>query len=389
VQSPAWDGLWLFSGLWAPLVALALFWIARAGVGPEVTLDSPGFDPTAIAWLYLPLSILHRLTTTYAVLCTPILRDELRKDPARYLYVPAAILVGCVGLSVAFVFHDAFAFLPGRHGRMWAFFVLAYVMILWERWHFCAQEFGVLSIYRIRARQHGAADKRFDRLYTNALMLGVNMCLYVCLGFSDETRVLLHGVDLSSRQAVLDALAVGAVTVAATLLLYAVLRELRHPQRSLPKLLFYVLVGSHSLLLYLAPRALGLFFLSYMLHHWMVSVGLFGRVVLTAYDRQLGSFAAALRRVTLHVAPLTAAVVLWYLFFEPLNKAGNLAPVPTETDFTGAATGARLLAGAVIGVFFALNYLHYYYDRCLYAFSTPAIRKTVTPLLLGAPADRD
>lgn len=380
----------MFSGLWAPLLSVCAYLLLAASSGGTVTLESPGFDAADIAIIYLPLSILHRLTTTYAVLGTPILRDEIRKDRTRFLYVPAAILAGCVLLSTAFAFHASFDFLPTGGSQLWGFFLLAWVMILWERWHFCAQEFGVLSIYRVRARQSAPADKRFDRLYTVVLMLGANMVLYVCWGFSDERDILLHGTALGAyRGELLDGAATGAFLVGAVATVYAVARELRHPQRSLPKMLFYVLVGSHTLLLYAFPHALGLFFLSYVFHHWMVSVGLFGRVATNAY-RTGGetSGTAALAKVALRVAPWLALTVLFYLVFEPLDRAGNLAPMPNARTFEGATAGSKLLAGVVMGVFFALNYLHYYYDRCFYAFSKPAVRKHVGPLLFGSPAQR-
>src|SRR5262245_60362130 len=139
IESPRWDGLWLFSGLWAPLLALAAYLLLHGTGGSAADRLAFGIGVSTIAFIYLPLSVLHRITTTYAVLGTPILREERRKDPARYYYVPAAIALGCIALSLAFVFHDAFAFMPSTHGRLWAFFALAYVMYGWERWHFCAQ----------------------------------------------------------------------------------------------------------------------------------------------------------------------------------------------------------------------------------------------------------
>jgi hypothetical protein len=171
-------------------------------------------------------------------------------------------------------------------------------------------------------------------------------------------------------------------------LVVALLREWRHPRRSLPKALFYLLVGGHTVLLYAFPRALGLFFLSYAFHHWMVAVGLVSRVTLGASVRAAKSTLSAVVRLGVRVAPLLALCVLFYMVFDQLDKAGSPAPVPDERIFEGASVGARILAGVVIGLFFALNYLHYYYDRCFYAFSDPAVRKNVAPLLLGAPQGR-
>ena len=51
--------------------------------------------------------------------------------------------------------------------------------------------------------------------------------------------------------------------------------------------------------------------------------------------------------------------------------------------FAGASPAARFLAGLAIGFFFSFSFLHYYYDRCLYSFSVPGVRRAVGPLLLG------
>ena len=276
--------------------------------------------------------------------------------------------------------------LPSAHARLWGYFALAYVMIVWERWHFCAQEFGVLAIYRIRARQTAPADKAFDRLYTVVLMLGVNMTLFLCLGF-ESTRVLLYGTPLMHYQGpLLHGIALLAFSLGMGMFGFGLLREWRHPQRSLPKLLFYGLIGVHTLLLYVYPSAGGLFFLSYSLHHWMVAIGLFGRVSLNSYTgaSRLGAFAKLGRGF----GPVLALCVLGHLFFGSLDTAGNLTPIPTLQAFEGASVAAKLSAGVIIGLFFALNYLHYYYDRCFYGFSNSVIRKTVGPLLFGpSPAD--
>jgi hypothetical protein len=44
------------------------------------------------------------------------------------------------------------------------------------------------------------------------------------------------------------------------------------------------------------------------------------------------------------------------------------------------ATGAAALA---ISAFFVLNFLHIYYDRCLYLFRGPSVREKISPLLFG------
>ena len=374
----------MFSGLWAPVLSILAYVALKALTEIPATIDVAAYDIQTLAMIYVPLAVLHRIGTTYAVLGTPILKDDIARDPKRYLYVPLAIVAGCVLVAQGFAFHSAFSFMPSLHGQLWAFFALAYVMVLWERWHFCAQEFGVLSIYRMRAGQRTAADKKFDRFYTVVLMLGVNMVLFTAWGFPDVKVVLLYGTPLASASPeLLQPVATCAFGLGMVLVAVAVIREWTHPQRSVPKALFYLLIGAHTLLLYAFPKAIGLFFLSYTFHHWMVAVGLFGRVTMRSYGDV--PLRARITKLALGVGPFLAVALLAYWAFGPLNKAGNLAPVPDAQLFEGISSGAKIFVGVVVGLFFALNYLHYYYDRCLYAFSSKAVRENVAPLLLGSP----
>jgi len=243
----------------------------------------------------------------------------------------------------------------------------------------------------MRAKQSAPADKRFDRLFTIWLMLVVNTVLVFRAGFHELRHVVLYGTPLVSyRGQWLEPIALCAFASGLLLLAVAVVRELRHAQRSLPKLGFYVLVSSHSLVLYFLPNSLGLFFLSYVFHHWMVSVGLFSRVTMNALEaapaRPDKPARSPLAQLFFGVGPFLLATLVLYLTCEQLDRAGNLYPVPSAMLFAGASSGAKILAGVIIGLFFALNYLHFYYDRCFYAFSSPAVRKTVGAHLFRAPS---
>jgi hypothetical protein len=256
--------------------------------------------------------------------------------------------------------------------------------ILWDRWHFCMQEFGVLSLYRARAEQRAKADRLFDRVFVVCLMLGVNTLLYVNAGFGDDRDLLWLGTPVAALQgAPLQRAALGACALALLLTAAAVVREALHPQRSWPKLAYYALIGSHSLILYLLPNALSLFFLSYVFHHWMVAVGLFNLITLNGSEQRSAPKRAL--AYVLHVGPWFIACLLLGMFFEPLDITARLTPIPNLHIFEGAGTLVRAGVGLVIGSIFGFSFLHYYYDRCLYSFSVPGVRAAIGPLLLGPP----
>ena len=370
----------MFFGLWGPaLILIAYFasglvWNDRQTLVHLLRIEGP------LLFWYVALGAVHRLTTTYAVLSMPVLKDEIRNHPQKYLVTPFVIVVGCVLLAQAFVFHSYFSFMQSTHGQLWAFFLLAYIMILWERWHFCAQEFGVLSIYRIRANQFAAGDRKFDRFYTIVLMLIVNMILFVYAGFQNE-KILFYGTALlDHRGELIDRIALATFIFGMILMAIAIFREYFHKERSLPKVLFYFLIGSHTMLIYLCPEAFLLFFFSYIIHHWMVAIGLFNRITMNSFATV--SLKDRIWKYFIRVVPLFALFVICYYVFGYLDLAGNL-PQPDKalSLFTGTSPITKIFLGVIIGLFFAFNFLHYYFDRCFYSFRNPAIREHVSPLL--------
>lgn len=382
IRSPLWDGCWIFSGMWAPVLCV-FGYLYYYGLDAGLSSDAPPFHQDHFVLFLTSLGVLHRLSSIHAVVLSPILKQEVRANPRRYVAVPLAIVAMTMALALAFTFHPAFAFIGTPSGQLWAFYALAIAVILWDRWHFAMQEFGVLSIYRARATQTAAKDRRFDRWYVVALMLVVNSVLYLRAGFGDDLYVLWGGTGVGAwyGQASLEQLALLSCVGAAALIGAAVLRELRHGRRSWPKLLYYLLIGSHTLILYFVPRGLSLFFLSYVFHHWMVAVGLFNRLTLNSYAAD-SRFARA-RRYVMRVGPWLVLCVLASLFFAPLDFTGRLTPLPTVDAFADTTTLARVIAGLAIGAFFAFSFLHYYYDRCLYSFSVAGVRRAVGPLLFA------
>ena len=376
----------MFFGLWGPILILlgyfsaGSFWNNRETLVHLIGVEGPLF------FLYVAIGVWHRMTSTYAVLGTPILREEVRKNKKKYLLIPLAILISCILLAQAFVFHSAFSFMQSTHGQLWAFFLLAYVMILWERWHFCAQEFGVLSIYRIRANQFSPTDRKFDRAYTIVLMLIVNMVLFFYAGFQNE-QILFYGTALNAYpERVMDAVALIAFIVGMAFMLIALTREWMREEPSLPKAAFYFLIGSHTMLIYFCPEAFLLFFFSYIIHHWMVAIGLFNRITMNSYKQ--ASVTQRIGKYCICVGPIVALCVLWYFYFSHLSSLDLAGSLPKPDDaiklFANIATPTKFFWGIIIGLFFAFNFLHYYYDRCFYSFRDPAIRERVGPLLFDS-----
>ena len=151
VRGPVWDSFWMHSALWlAPIV----LWLAHGYADPESSpLDLLYFGLTALFWLG------HRFCSTWLAYCTEAYRPLLRTQPIRFVVLPVLITIGC------FAF-----FLPADLALPWTraerLVGLAIIDYAWVTWHFAAQHFGALSLYRSRAGRAACVQtRRFDRFF--------------------------------------------------------------------------------------------------------------------------------------------------------------------------------------------------------------------------------
>ncbi len=147
VRGPVWDGVWILNALW--LVPLAL-WLAHGYSDLESSpLDVLYFGLTALFWIG------HRLCSTWLAYCTEAYRPLLRNEPVRFVVLP---LLVTVALLCARVFLPADAAFPwAREERVVGMAILDYALVTY---HFAAQHFGALSLYRTRAARAACACPR-------------------------------------------------------------------------------------------------------------------------------------------------------------------------------------------------------------------------------------
>ena len=151
VRGPAWDLLWLHAALWlAPLLVLLQ-------VGYPSAWDSPVH--TLYVLLGATLWIAHRFSSAWVAYACRAYRPLVRAQPLRFVLVPALTALAVFGL----VF-DPLGVLPGTPLLRAA--GLGAVDYLFGSYHFAAQHFGVLSLYRSRAGRVGDPSlRRLDRAY--------------------------------------------------------------------------------------------------------------------------------------------------------------------------------------------------------------------------------
>jgi hypothetical protein len=367
ISSPAWDGFWMFSAVWGS----ALLGLLSLSLG----LERAGLLLFVVnTWL----ALCHSWSTTYMVLGSPLFREQRRSELRKFVWVPLGVFGGSIALGVLVAETHA---LPARFPLdsglgLWG----VYLGLFWvgHFWHFGNQDFGVLSLYRLKAGQTGARDRRIDRAFATAMMFVIQPIVYLKALTTSPLAEAFYSWAPLSRASVF---ATARVALAAAVLLGAavIAQELVKKDRSLPKLLYYVVMLSHPLLIAELAFRLGFFYLiAYFWSHWFIAVGLVGRINTNYYRERGQSPLGSLLRHAASLAPIFVVVVPIYVMFGSLSVFSGarykqiLATVNPEHS---------LLLGAVLGFFLAEQLLHYYCDRRLFRFREPGVRRAVAPLL--------
>jgi hypothetical protein len=377
VRGPAWDGVWMLSALW--LVPLAL-WLTRGDVDPESSpLDHLFLGLTALFWIG------HRLCSTWLAYCTEAYRPLLHAQPVRFVVLPLLVTAGCFGV---FLPSDT-AFPWTRGERLVGLAILDYALVTY---HFSAQHFGALSLYRARAGRGACTlTRRMDRLFALGVG-GVLVFLADILAGATAYHDLWVGrwfvpAWLASVQ---EGVRPGAMLVLLAMTAAMLFAEARAPRRSLPRVL-YVLGIAAMVAIALRPRSVFLFVVIWNSQHWILASGLGSQMP----REEPAPMRGAVRRVlhVLNTRPwavlllLMASSVLLLPFFEvEANWEGGM--YYGDRIFGAIAVGLRTSSWvpALVALGFATGFLHYLLDRGVYRLSDPHVRLAARGLL--APPGR-
>ncbi len=260
IKSPAWDLVWILNALWlAPLVLL----LAR---GHDDVRASP-VDGLFFA-LTVPLWFGHRVSSAWLAYATPAYRPLLAKQRLRFVVAPLAIAVACFAVLLA---PESVLPMPLTERVVWLA-VLDYLLV---SYHFAAQHFGLLSLYRARAgRASEAITRRLDRWF--ALVVGGGFVVLAealagSIAFQDrwiDPLLGAVGADLFART-----LRDGGIVLVVILTALMLRVELRSQRPSLPRVAYVLGVSAMVLFAFLA-RDPFLFIVLWSVQHWSAAMGL-------------------------------------------------------------------------------------------------------------------
>jgi len=372
VRGPAWDGFWMLSAIW--LVPIAL-WLAHGYSDPQSSpLDLFYFALTAFFWIG------HRLCSTYLAYCTEAYRPLLRSQPVRFVIIPALITIGCLAF-----------FLPPDSALPWTreerVIAAAIVDYAWVTYHFAAQHFGALSLYRSRAgRSACICTRKFDRFF--ALTVG-GILVFVADILAGAVAYQEKWIDrwsfaqwIVSAQDSIRFLATAALLIATAITLYC---ELRSSPWSLPRVL-YIIGMAVMVCIALRPRSLFLFLVIWTSQHWILATGLASQAPIKEPTYSGGLIRRAFHNVNVRpwailILLMTLSVALLPVFEVEANRQDGT--YYGDRLFGAIATQLRTSSWVpfLLAFGFATGFIHYLLDRSVFRFSNPQVRAAASNLV--------
>lgn len=337
LTSPAWDLRWVLNGPFLMLLAWGLIQLDPEGLR---AFDMVYLVPTALLWLA------HRFSALWIAWGSAAYRPIRRAQPGRFYGLPLLLTALCFAWLMLPLPLD-----PGRR-----LMILAFVDFAFVTWHFSAQHFGLLRLYRGRARDRGG--RRLDR--------------WISLGVGGGAVVL--GELLAGTSALLDpwpdlydglipGLAWARWLLASALLVLA-LPALRLSQPGGHRLyvaqIFSLAIGAALL----PPLA---FIFAWTIQHWTTAVAVAGRIM---GRHQRGWLLAMM---------ITSVILLPWLEIEAADA--QIAYAPILWPALSAWIQSSPLIPALVALGFATGFVHYALDRAVFRLSDPEIRRAARHLL--------
>lgn len=372
LRGAIWDGFWMQSALW--LVPITL-WLAYGYSDPAKSpLDLFYFGLTALFWIG------HRVSSTYLAYCTEAYRPLLRTQPVRFVVLPLLITAGCFAI-----------FLPSDGALPWSrqerLIWVAIIDYTFVTYHFAAQHFGALSLYRSRAGRSACRwTRRMDRVF--ALLIGGLLVLVAdmlagAVAYQEQwiDRGLFPDLLVSAQENVRLVATVLLLAVTAAMLFV----EMRAAQWSLPRVL-YIVGLAIMVAIALTPRSLFLFLVIWTSQHWILAVGLTSQTASKERAPESGLIRSAFHKVNVRPWALALFLIAASILLLPVFEVEAIGQGDTyygDRIFGAIATALRTSTWvpALVALGFASGFIHYLLDRSVYRFSNAEVRAAASGLL--------
>lgn len=322
IRNAWWDSFWILSGLPIAVGLLLLSPSIYLTLALVILLEHAHFlSPMTLAWIHTDF------------------RGLMLRRPMKFIGVPIALVVTTttIGVLTSHFVPDlnvdvglrvrVYDFEDYRH----PFVMLVLLYFLWNSYHFAMQNFGVLTIYRLKS---GSGNRRTDMIY--------------CLGVQ-----ILSSIMVFSRVLELDRGIMRGFYITVGLL--GVVAMLMRENRWSPRIVF-ILANAVGLMFFMSSVLWG--FAIWSVNHWLVALGLSSHVYAVHRGRSAALFVAGL---------MAAGIgVFWLIFGAGVNR---------DTIFDPKfAVKTTVIA---MSVRYGVAFTHFLYDRWLWQFRNPDVRATI------------
>ncbi len=371
IKSPAWDLVWVLNAVWlAPLVLL----LAR---GHEHVRTSP-VDGLFFA-LTVPLWFGHRVSSAWLAYATPAYRPLLATQRLRFVVAPLAVAVACFALLLA---PESVLPMPLTERVVW----LAILDYLLVSYHFAAQHFGLLSLYRARAgRASDPITRRLDRWF--ALVVGggfVVLAEALAGSIAYQDRWIEPLLGAGGADALAHTLHDGGIVVVVILTALMMHVELRSQRPSLPRVAYVLGVSAMVLFAFLAREPF-LFIVLWSVQHWSAAMGLASLAASGGSQAPSAHWQRLLAPINRRGWAVLLVLAIFSTLLLPVMEVEAVSDEYVYADriFGNAAWWLRSspFVPALLALGFASGFIHYLLDRAAFRFSSPDVRQAARGLL--------
>jgi hypothetical protein len=372
IKNPTWDLVWVLNALWlAPLVLL----LAR---GHDDVRASP-VDQLFFV-LTVPLWLGHRVSSAWLAYATPGYRPLLSTQRLRFVVAPLAIFAASFAVMLA---PERVLPMPLIERFVWLT-VLDYLLV---SYHYAAQHFGLLSLYRSRAgRAADARARRLDRWFALGVGGGCVVLAEILAGtvaFQDRWIDTTLGTSGWTERLVY-VLSQGGIVLVVTLTALMMRAEWRSQRPSLPRVAYVLGVSAMVLFAFLTPDPF-LFIVLWNVQHWAAAMGLTSLAASGGEPAPAASWQRLLAPINRRGWAVLLALALVSTLLLPFLEVEAASDEYAYADriFGDAALWLRAspFVAALLALGFASGFVHYVLDRAAFRFSSPEVRQAARGLL--------
>lgn len=360
IESPVWDGFWILNGLWLMPIALLLFQFDLShAFAKYVTTNGRALFSSA-----------HLLAPILSVYGIHEFRKVAGQEKMRYIWLPVLLFLIPISLIIAdamsgWMSHTLFPILTPVK-------LLAIIFITWNFWHFASHNFGVLSLYRVRASQFSSWEKKLDRAFTSITMLVLFPLTWYIVILQTPTR---HLFDFLPTVATVTGWQKFSMITAAALTIAMLFIELRKKNKSKPKMLYYFVIGMQPLLAALSP--LIFYALLINLNHWLSELALIGKAHANRTDSPK---VKPMMRFFIYILLFVSIGLLLDHSFFRTGMAWFGTSLNFESEPFYLKDPDNYVAILLMGFAFGLHFMHMLCDRYLFAFRRPEVTSVINSL---------